>query len=67
MSINILIRFLRSCASFMIIFSICYFLIKYTICKLLKLDKFTLMNKLFLDDLISISISLIFIIRFVSF
>jgi len=52
--------------TFMLIFSTIFFISKYTICKLLQLHKYLIYNKIYMDDAISIIISLIIILNFVT-
>ncbi len=52
---------------FMVMFAIFYFLIKFTVCKLLKLNRYVILNKLYLDDILSIIISILFITKFFTF
>ena len=52
--------------TFMVLFALLYFLLKYTVCKLLLLNKHVLLKKIYLDDAVSIVISLLLILNFVS-
>lgn len=49
---------------FMFLFALFYFSIKYTVCRLLLLNKHIIINKVYLDDLVSLGISLLLIISF---
>lgn len=60
----ILSGFISKIGTFMILFGLLYFLIKYTICKLLLLNKHIVINKFYLDDIISILASLLIILNF---
>ncbi|WP_313232420.1 hypothetical protein [Tissierella praeacuta] len=66
MKVQFMFGLISKLGSFMIIFSLSYFFFKHTICKAFKLDNYTIFDKFYLDDLISIAISLYFIINYVS-
>jgi|GEM_PF-2491746 len=51
--------------TFMVLFALLYFLLKYTLCRLLSLNKHIVLKKIYLDDAVSIIISLLLILNFV--
>lgn len=66
MSMQVIINLLSKCGTFMVVFAVFYFLFKYTIFKLMKLNKIIVIKKFYLDDILSIALSLLFIINFVT-
>jgi NADH:ubiquinone oxidoreductase subunit H len=50
--------------TFMFLFALFYFFLKYTVCKVFSLHKHVVLNRIYLDDLISLGISLFIILNF---
>lgn len=61
---NILYKFLKILSSFMILLALFYFFFKYSICKLFSLNKKVILNKLYLDDIVSLIISILILFSF---
>ncbi|MEA5008202.1 hypothetical protein [Clostridium tyrobutyricum] len=64
---NIIFISLIKIGTFMILFASFYFILKYTICKVLSLNKYVMGNKFYLDDTISIIGSILIIMKFIKF
>jgi hypothetical protein len=62
---NFIFNLIGKLGSYMIVFAISFFILKYSICKLLKLSQYIVLNKFYLDDLLSILISISFIMNHV--
>jgi hypothetical protein len=58
---------LKLIASFAILFSVFYFILKLTVCKLFSFNNKTFIKVLYLDDFVSILGSLILIFTFIDF
>jgi len=52
---------LSKCSSYLIVFAVIYFLLKYTIFRFIKLNKYILINKFYLDDILCIILSFLVI------
>lgn len=65
MNLNLILNLLSKLGSYMIVFSVSFFILKYSMCRLLKLSQYVVFNKLYLDDLISMIISIFFIMNHV--
>lgn len=61
-----LIGLLSQLGTFMIVFSILYFLSNFILKKILRKNDFLILKRIYISDLLSVSVSLLFIFNFVT-
>jgi hypothetical protein len=64
-SLNLtLLDLLSKIGTFLVLFSLLFFVLKYTLCRIFKLHKRTIYNIVYFDDAFSIVFSIIIILNF---
>lgn len=61
---NILLDFISKLGTFMVIFSILYFLYDFILCKIFKLNRYVIFNKIYLSDALNIPLIILTIVNF---
>lgn len=61
---NILLDFISKLGTLMVIFSVLYFIYDFILCKVFKLNKYIIFNKIYLSDILNIPLIILTIVKF---